>query len=188
MRDLQECKAEVLRRSEQRIRRWRVGRAVAACCIPLVLCVTVLVSASLVGGSTENADSGAAIPYVRVYGDGITGRITDPAKVDQLSSQLEEFFTTIGDLGFGNGNADDNGYDGSDGVTDGGLADDLAPVPPESIPGERLDTYTIKILRSNGRWEWYTLTGKQLYNHYAHRSVELTDSQLASLKALLGLL
>ena len=187
MRDLQECKAEVLRRSEQRIRRWRVGRAVAACCIPLALCVTVLVSASLVGGSTENADSGAAIPYVRVYGDGITGRITDPAKVDQLSSQLEEFFTTIGDLGFGNGNADDSAYDGSHGVPDGGLADDLAPVPPESIPGEMFDMYTIKILRSNGRWEWYTLTGKQLYNHYAHRSVELTDSQLASLKALLGL-
>ena len=72
-------------------------------------------------------------------------------------------------------------------LTDGGLADDLAPVPPESIPGEMFDMYTIKILRSNGRWEWYTLTGKQLYNHYAHRSVELTDSQLASLKALLGL-
>jgi hypothetical protein len=188
MRDLQECKAEVLRRSEQRIRRWRVGRAVAACCIPLALCVTVLVSASLAGGSTENADSGAAIPYVRVYGDGITGRITDPAKVDQLSSQLEEFFTTIGDLGFGNGNADDNGHDGSDGVTDGGLADDLAPVPPGSIPGERLDTYTIKILRSNGRWEWYTLTGNELRDQKSHVTVELTDSQLASLKALLGLL
>lgn len=188
MRDLQECTAEVFRRSERRIRRRRAGKAVAACCIPLALCVAVLVSASLAGGSTENTDGGAVIPYVRVYGGGITGRITDPAKVDQLSSQLEEFFTTIGDLGFGDGNADDNGHDGSDGVTDGGLADDLAPVPPGSIPGERLDTYTIKILRSNGRWEWYTLTGKQLYNHYAHRSVELTDSQLASLKALLGLL
>lgn len=164
MRDLQECKAEVLRRSEQRIRRWRVGRAVAACCIPLALCVTVLVASGLLG--RDPATDGA---WVGVY-DEATVRITDPAKAEQVAARLEELFATAG----------------STNSTDGSLGD-LGNIPPAgSLKGEP-KTYTILIAPPDGGREWYTLTGNELRDQKSHVTVELTDSQLASLKTLLGL-
>ena len=163
MRDLQECTAEVFRRSEKRIRRRRAGKAVVACCIPLALCVAVLVSASLAGG--------AASPCVRVYGGGTTEKITNSAKVEQIGAQLEDLFAT-----------------GGGSSVDGGAFGDLGYIPPAESPGGELETYTITITLSGGSWGWYILTGNELRDQKSHETVELTDTQLASLKALLGLL
>lgn len=169
MRNLNECRAEVFRRSENRIKERKKRRnRMLACCIPLVLCVTVLVSTGLLDRSPGDA-GGTVSPFVSVYGGGTTGRITDPAQVEQINARLEEFFVT------------------GDGNSDSGSIGDLGISPPPASPGGETETYTILISLPDGSRGWYTLEGNELHDQKNQETVELTDRQIASLKSLLGL-
>ena len=71
MRKLDECRAEVFRRSENRIiKRKKNRRRVIACCAPLILFVTVWSATSLPGIlSGADNDKVPGEPYVNVSGD-----------------------------------------------------------------------------------------------------------------------
>ena len=52
MRDLEQAKSEVFRRSSARIKKRKtIRRSIIACCVPLVLCVGIL-SVSMLPGTT----------------------------------------------------------------------------------------------------------------------------------------
>ncbi len=100
MRNLNECKAEIFRRSELRIRRRR--RQILATCVPCVLCIaltTVLLWPSegeatdlpVVGGLTmetaisqENPISG-----IRLSGPQVSHQVTDPNEVRQIRELVQ---------------------------------------------------------------------------------------------------
>lgn len=97
MRSLQECQAEVFRRSEKRIRtRRRAIRAVMAC-VPLVLCLTVFgllvrpgLPSSPDGAPPKNnaASPPPAVCRIDVSGAGQVTSITDDKRIRAIADTL----------------------------------------------------------------------------------------------------
>lgn len=173
MRELNECKAEIFRRSQQRIRiRKQARKGILAGCILLVLCAAVLI-----WPETPIADNRQHPPYdgigalqssamstgVCVYGFGVQKQITDPERTEQIQKRICSLL------------AKDDPAGPSDGPLYGG--------PTDSLP---LGKYTI-FIQSNGEGFRYTLIGNTLSCTQNGQSVELTDAQLESLKEILGL-
>lgn len=105
MRSLQECQAEVFRRSEKRIRtRRRAIRAVVAC-VPLVLCLTVFgllvrpgLPSSPDGAPPKNnaASPPPAVCRIDVSGAGQVTSITDEGRVRAIADTLAALNGTPG--------------------------------------------------------------------------------------------
>ena len=105
MRDLQECQAEVFRRSEQRIKARKHRRnCIVALCVPLVLCLAVAMTFRLArgengsldgftgGASQENYESfSVSMDNVKVSGPDFSKIYTEPARVLQICEQLQAF-------------------------------------------------------------------------------------------------
>jgi hypothetical protein len=182
MRNLDECRAEVFRRSEEIVEKRRKRRKmVLSCCVPMVLCLAVLVVLMLPGkmdyapsnGKTEMAGpqtGGTTAVEVRgnrflsVYSD----LITDPVRVRQICDTIRGYTTK--------GNIDETLTDATDGA--GGLT------RPPAAPPFQEDGYIVSF---SGTGEVYTLSGNKLTNKQIGQTVELSDDQLANLKELLGL-
>lgn len=161
MRSLEECRAEVFRRSEDRIRRRRQRRnRILAVCVPLVLCVTVLAAEMLqASGKREppvNEASGDAVRRIEVSGGSEQRSITDGHTLGELTEMLEGL--TMGDA------------DGSD----------YASLPP--VTG---DVYTITTVTYAGKAAVYRLAGDRLTDETAGKTVCLSDKQAQELLALL---
>lgn len=105
MRSLQECQAEVFRRSEKRIRtRRRAIRAVMVC-VPLVLCLTVFsllvrpgLPSSPDGAPPKNnaASPPPAVCRIDVSGAGQVTSITDEGRVCAIADTLAALNGTLG--------------------------------------------------------------------------------------------
>lgn len=105
MRSLQECQAEVFRRSEKRIRtRRRAIRAVMVC-VPLVLCLTAFSLLVLPGPADTSDGSGAknnaaspppAVCRIDVSGAGQVTSITDEGRVRAIADTLAALNGTLG--------------------------------------------------------------------------------------------
>ncbi len=105
MRNLNECQAEVFRRSETRIKERRRRRNhILMTCMPLALCVSILAVFMLSGGKfTESEITGAAgvppqndsaycyVSKVEVSGQGKTKVFTDPEVVTSIYTQLLDY-------------------------------------------------------------------------------------------------
>lgn len=183
MRKLDECKAEVFRRSEGRIeKRKKRKKMFLFCCGPLVLCVAVLAVLMLPGkmdyapsdGKTEMAGSqtgGTTAVEIRgnhllsVYSD----LITDPARVQQICDTIRGYTAK--------GSVDETMTDATDGAN--------GALPPPAAPPFLEGGYTVTFL---GTGEIYIIRGNQLTNKQTGQTVELSDSQLSQLKKLLGLI
>ena len=78
MRSLEQCKAEVFRRSEQKIKhRQKIQKTILTCCIPLVLCVvTVLGWHSMTGKSKDHTPEADAVIV-----DGAAGTVSDTLQI-----------------------------------------------------------------------------------------------------------
>lgn len=174
MRSLDECRAEVFRRSEKRIeKRQKRRKMLLTCCVPLVLCVTLLAVCTL--PDKKDTASGAVpemmggvnggVSSVEIRGTGVLSlyshRITEPLQVEEIYDYLQDFGTK-GDTG---------------GTLDG------MPLPP-SAPPFLEGGYTITFSNTG---EVYTLSGNELTDEQTGQTVELSDSQLARLKELIGL-
>lgn len=165
MRSLQECQAEVFRRSEKRIRiRRRAIRAVMVC-VPLVLCLTVfglLVRPGLPSSPDEAPPkNNAASPppaacRIDVSGAGQVTSITDEGRVRAIADTLSAL----------------NGAPGAE--------------PSGGSESAGAEGRTITLFTEDGPQAVYRLTDDTLTNITTGSAMALTREQSAALSALLA--
>ena len=186
MRNLNECQAEVFRRSEKRIQQRRQRRKhIAIACVPLVLCVT-LASAFLwpeeaVGGpGTSGSAAGvlqenigesyiSSIAEIAVAGSGFSRAFTDTSEVLQIWDGLSACQTQApqapqsGTISAGPSHQENTGR-GSEG-----------------------QEYAITLVMRYGEKIEYLLSGNTLKNLTEGQTHTLTEKQANTLYDLLGI-
>lgn len=196
MRDFQERRAEIFRRSERRIAKRRRRNRVIMSCIPVVICIAVLSAVKLpfltvhkdgVDSPSEQtaidtvspsgSDSDATVSSsVKVQGNGYTGFfsevIEDPEKVENIKRVMEEIC----------------GADYSSGKYEapaGALPQPGGNAVPEK-PNENKSTpsYTVTVISPEGE-NVYRISGEELINEEDGSQVTLTDKQLKEITSLL---
>lgn len=185
MRGLSECKAEVFRRSENRIKEGRKKRnRVIALCIPLVLFITaysvMILPAMMPAGEAnhnghgemygESANGSDVCSYTEVVirnadsPDGESQRVTDKAAVTEM---FEAIFSLDGEIGAG------------------AIAANESEQQIENAG--RLTGCIITFITDDGLKTVYTLNKNELLNVSANTKIILTDAQVTELKATLGI-
>ena len=211
MRNLEDCKAEVFRRSEERIKeRKRKRNRVLACCIPLCLLLVAgglyirpllePVDESMKWGDTskisdrelgglDGTSFGCVAKYSSVMiteGTGsmaVSGTVTDTENVEELRSFLATYFDMSGTT------VKEEMADGTDGTSTGnplfGIADgDTIREELEEKYGleEPLADYTLVFRMSTGEEAVFRLHENHLYNEENGCVVKLSDAMSAELK------
>ena len=192
MRDLQECQAEVFRRSEQRIKARKHRRnCIVALCVPLVLCLAVAVTYRLArgengspdgftgGASQENYESfSVSMDNVKVSGPDFTEIYTEPARVLQICEQLQTFSVRP---------PEDNQPAGS-----GSLLGEIEEYPEQiyenygSVSSESAG-YTLVVTKQGKTETEYYFQGNMLKDLTAEQTYSLTAEQAQQLRELLGI-
>ena len=193
MRNLQECQAEVFRRSEQRIKERKKRRKhLLMLCIPLVLCLTT-VSGLLLSGfglskSTDEAipesipelyyDGSATYPAVDVFsgsvavsGNGLSHLYAAEEKVQGITDLIDKVVNTMQVT-----------------TATGALFSEstqVGPTAPEEDP--KANTYQILIRHGSGTVAEYSLSGAFLTDHATHQTYPIPEDTYTALKALLEL-
>lgn len=182
MRDLNECKAEVFRRSEQRIKERKKRRnRIAAVCIPLCLVVAALLAADLPGRKMsedkntvmENA-MGSVMEFSAVE---IQGNFAQQYRKVTAVDEIAELHGTILAYYHTDGNAAEDSADTGPTTEDYHVGNSLSQKPECSI----------RFTAENGTEQAFTLQGNALYDETGGRTAYLTAEQLTELKTLLGL-
>ena len=197
MRNFEERKAEVFRRSEKRIKERKQRRNhILMACIPLVLCITIL-SAFLCPNVTPDgaADPGDTRPVVDGMGsDGFTSLSCPIAKITVSGNNFSISHTEVADLllisdqlySYGTRAPSSNGT--TDNVVD---EDDVPKDNGEDVSGSIMDSanaaYTITMVTHEGVKTEYQLVGKTLTNLTTNQTYKLTQTQANELRTLLGI-
>ena len=197
MKDLNECQAEVFRRSEKRIRQRKQRRNhILMACIPLVLCITIL-GAFLRPNVTPDgaAEPGDTRPVVDGMGsDGFTSLSCPIAKITVSGNNFSISHTEVADLlllsdqlySYGTRAPSSNGT--TDTVVD---EDDVPKDNGEDVSGSIMDSandaYTITMVTHEGVKTEYQLVGKTLTNLTTNQTYKLTQTQANELRTLLGI-
>lgn len=197
MRNLDECRAEVFRRSEARIKARKERRnAILTACVPVALCVTLLwlvkqpgVANETTGAVAECATEPAgvmdvdspvslssSVVRVEVEGMGFDLTHTEPEKVAQIAKQLHDWKYTA----YGITLPPPEGTTPPDGANQNGEEDDVVVMGF----GEGI---TITLVMNQGEGKAYTLLGDCLTEEDTGRTCVLTQSQSARLAELLGI-
>ena len=197
MRNFEERKAEVFRRSEKRIKERKARRNhILMACIPLVLCITIL-GAFLHPNVTPDgaADPGDTSPVVDGMGsDGFTSLSCPIAKITVSGNNFSISHTEVADLllisdqlySYGTRAPSSNGT--TDTVVD---EDDVPKDNGEDVSGSIMDSanaaYTITMITHEGVKTEYQLVGKTLTNLTTNQTYKLTQTQANELRTLLGI-
>lgn len=207
MRNFEERKAEIFRRSEERIKeRERIRRATIVSCASLAVCVTVFSAALLPGMPTKKEAAqldGNAAEIGDVADIGTHG--TSNAAESELTGSAEQSLVCIYKLAEIS-SADDETMsyrrieDADDIVQiwfllseDTDLFSSVTPKPDMSDQASHKDetrsdeiSYTITLTTHDGETEVYTLVGNTLTDGNGNTAV-LGDEQLDALTAALGI-
>ena len=198
MRNFEERKAEVFRRSEKRIKERKARRKhILMACIPLVLCITIL-GAFLRPNVTPDgvADPGDTRPAVDGMGSPIQSpSLTYPiAKITVSGNDFSISHTEVADLllisdqlySYGTRAPSSNGN--TDSVVD---EDDVPKDNGEDVSGSIMDSanaaYTITMVTHEGVKTEYQLVGNTLTNLTTNQTYKLTQTQANELCTLLGI-
>lgn len=196
MRDLDECTAEVFRRSEKRIRDRRRNRnLVLALCIPACLIVTVWSamslpamlpametsdSAQLAGEAIGDAEMNSTCPYIEVeirdanpIPEEHHNRMTDTAAVAEMFHTIQSLFADAEGDGHANGE--------SFTAEEEPAANDLTDA------ANKQTNHVIIFTAEDGSRAVYHLMDHSLVDVSTHETVFLSDAQMAELLADLGI-
>ena len=194
MRELDECAAEVFRRSEKRIKeRGRNRNRALALCIPICLIAAVWSvmdlparmsamtsdSAQFAEEIDRNDEVSFACPYiaVEIQDDGISPehyeKVTDTEAVAEMFIVIHSLFT---DADGNNPNTGVN-YPADESTVDNCFTD----------PANEMKGCTITFTTEKGSQAVYNLSENILLNVYTHETVFLSDAQAAGLMAVLGI-
>lgn len=199
MRNLNECQAEVFRRSEKIIkqRKQRKKRMLMGC-IPLVLCITMFSGLFLpgmkptgsaapceteaaMGGLTEEVYENLArtIARIEVSGFGFSQTYTDAFDILLISDQLYSCGVCVPESNGATyeGTLDETVKENTDGSD--GIADVMA--------GSADTGYTITLVMCEGSKTVYCLSGNMLTNQMTNQTYTLSQKQTNELKDLLGI-
>lgn len=194
MRELNECTAEVFRRSEKRIRERRRSRVrVLAVCIPVCLVVAVWSAVVFppvilaeensnrvgVPEMADNAEGSLARSYTAVeiqgglFPEEHDGKVTDAAAAAEMFRAVDSLFADV----------DSSGWDFSGNVpSDENTADRVQTESTDAWRG-----YTITFTAEDGSQAVYRLRENTLVKVSTGETVFLSDAQAAGLLAVLGL-
>ena len=198
MRNLNECQAEVFRRSEKRIKQRKQRRKhILMVCIPLVLCLTALGTYLFPGTAPE--DPRYPLSNESAMG-GLTGdryeSFTCPiAKITVTGSGLSRSYTDVADLLLISDQLYACGIRGSGthGTTNDGVADEgedrkeNGDIFSGSVADSSNIAYTITLITHEGVKTEYRLAGKTLKNLTANQTYTLSQTQVNELQELLGI-
>ena len=195
MRNFEERKAEVFRRSEKRIkeRKQRRNHLIMAC-LPLVLCITILGAFLFTGGTPEDPGfNGAA-------GGGLTEEkfesLSCPiAKITITGGNFSQTYREVEDLLLISDQLYSYGLRGNEtnGTTDDSIAaeGDDRKENADDIYGNITDhsnvAYTITLVTHEGVKTEYRLVGKTLENLTTKQTYHLSQTQVNELYELLGI-
>ena len=201
MRDFEERKAEVFRRSEKRIKERKARRNhILMDCVPLVLCLTILGTFLFPGEVSK--DSGNPLSHESAMG-GLTEEryesLTCPiAEITVTGSDFSQSYTNAADLlliadqlySYGKRGSEYNGITGieipgNEIVKEEGKesADDFS----DSIADAANAGYTITLAMQKGEKTEYYLEGNILKNLTSNQTYQLTQIQVNELHELLGI-
>ena len=195
MRNFEERKAEVFRRSEKRIKERKQRRNhILMACIPLVLCITLLgaflfpgatpedpsFNGSAGGGLTEEKFESLSCPNAKIT---VTG-----GNFSQTYKEVEDLLLISDQLySYGSRGPETNG------TTDDGIASEGEDRKEhaDDIYGNITDhsnvTYTITLVTHEGVKTEYRLAGKTLENLTTKQTYHLSQTQVNELYELLGI-
>ena len=195
MRNFEERKAEVFRRSDKRIkeRKQRRNHLIMAC-LPLVLCITILGAFLFPGGTPEDPGfNGAA-------GGGLTEEkfesLSCPiAKITITGGNFSQTYREVEDLLLISDQLYSYGSRGNEtnGTTDDSIAaeGDDRKENADDIYGNITDhsnvAYTITLVTHEGVKTEYRLAGKTLENLTTKQTYHLSQTQVNELYELLGI-
>lgn len=182
MRTLNECQAEVFRRSEKRIKARKQRRNhVLTNCVPLALCVSVLAVFMLSGGKRAVSDgkNPADMPQqavkVEVSGQGQTKEYTDAEIVTTVYARISNY----------------NRIESTLTTTEpaGGVAPEIQAESTQKLTGSLTGSsgYQIDITLKDGSKYSYTLADRVLTVRNTQRSFTLTKQQYQELTELLDI-
>ena len=197
MRSLQECQAEVFRRSERKIkqRRKRIRRSagILLACVPLCLCLALLPRGSnnaemkesvQYGAVQENslADSELSVSSIKIYADKGSYTLTDEGDILYLMSLIEQH--------------PKYGFTADAGTVEPEDAPETEPMQPETMAPdedrglgcaeESPGSYTITLVMTDGSIRMYTVTENKIIGLQTDELAVLTDGQIAELLAFLA--
>ena len=194
MRNLEECQAEVFRRSEKRIKeRNRRRKHILMGCVPLALCVVLLCAAvlpdMLFADSQETGADGGVMGYVGenlisaviridVTGGDISHSYTEAVKIRQIAERLNACAVKEPESAPA-GPEDGNKENFSSGS---GEYTYIGTTAPTAATG-----YIITLNVDGGATVVYRLAGSSLTDLTAKQTYPLTREQAEELRSLLGL-
>lgn len=195
MRNFEERKAEVFRRSEKRIKERKQRRNhILMACIPLVLCITLLgaflfpgatpedpsFNGSAGGGLTEEKFESLSCPIAKIT---VTG-----GNFSQTYKEVEDLLLISDQLySYGSRGSETNG------TTDDGIASEGEDRKEnaDDVSGSVADSaniaYTITLITHEGVKTEYQLVGKTLKNLTTKQTYNLSQTQVNELYELLGI-
>ncbi len=190
MRTLNECQAEVFRRSEKRIKARKQRRNhVLTNCVPLALCVSMLAVVMLSGGKMTMTES-TGVPgmplqneivqsstmKIEVSGQGKTKEYTDPEVVTTVYAQLSGYYHASTEDSVSTDTAGENAFTGKNGITS---------EITNSATGS--NGYRIGITLQEGSKLSFDLDGMVLTVRNTQRSYTLTKQQYKELTEILDI-
>ena len=189
MRTLQECQAEVFRRSEQRIRERKKRRKhLLMLCIPLVLCLTA-VSGLLISGFGLSKSTDEAIPEMSYDGSVTYPAVNvSPDTVEVSGNGLSHLYTAEEDV---QGIIDliDKVVSTMQVTTATGSV--IAETTPASTmvteEDPKANTYHILIRHGNGRVNEYSLSESFLTDHATLQTFPITADTYCAFMDILNL-
>lgn len=182
MRELNECTAEVFRRSEKRIKERKKNRnRILAFCIPLCLIVAVFSVMVRPAMRTKNeaaelsGDTAGSILYsynsVEIHDDSYYKKVTDKVVVTRMFNAVYSLFVNVEEEFYNSAeNSDNNRVN----------ADNAQPTQAASNVSE-MNCYTITFTAADGSQTEYALSGNTLLNMNTNESVVLSDAQVVRL-------
>ncbi len=188
MRSFDERRAEIFRRSGERIKKRKKAKRIMLTCIPLFVCV-ILWSVVLLGQQNKSSFTSDSATNTNTYfeddcapppavytavevleqdkADGYYKKTDEPLKIDKINKFIEavvEASKTVAD-------------DYTDQIQSETDANDAT----------KSTSYEIKFIMTNGSTKSFVLNGNKLLSKADNAVYSLSDSQLGTLKALLGL-
>lgn len=176
MRNFEERKAEILRRSEERIKERRKSRRrILACCVPLCLCIAILTAIYVPkkkekSGNTNNygySQPAEEFPYTSLELVGNDTELNNTADIKDIYEIINSAFESDG--------ASSAQNDGK-GVVNGSNK--------SKSQRDTYDTnalYTFKFSSSDGKQAVYTLSGNTLTDETTKNAAAISDEQLEKL-------
>ena len=195
MRNFEERKAEVFRRSEKRIKERKARRKhILMACIPLVLCITLLGAFLFPGATPEDPSfNGSA-------GGGLTEEkfesLSCPiAKITVAGGNFSQTYKEVEDLllisdqlySYGSRGAETNGNSNNGIAAEGDDRKENADDIYGNITDHSNVAYTITLVTHEGVKTEYRLAGKTLENLTTKQTYHLSQTQVNELYELLGI-